>query len=496
MTYSEFVIALDQGTTSSRSLLFDTAFCIRGQSQIEINRFVPQAGWVEHDPEEIWQTTLKTARIAIQNGCVKSSQIAALGISNQRETTVIWHRQSGQVLYNAIGWQDRRTAPHCANLKRQGLEPTLTKKTGLLLDPYFSATKVSWILDSVEGARSAAEHGELAFGTIDSWLIWNLTGGMVHATDATNASRTMLYNIHEQQWDDDLLDIFNVPRALLPEVRDCNADFGHTTKDLFDGKIRLCGVAGDQQAAALGQACFSPGMLKSTYGTGCFALLNTGSKAVQSEHALITTIASCLDGEIHYALEGSIFTAGAAVNWLRDNLGIIASAKQSDDFARDADPLDDVYMVPAFTGLGAPWWDPQARGALVGLSLATTHKEITRAALESVCYQTLDLIRAMSSDWDSKNPDVMRVDGGMAASDWTLQFLADILQLRVDRPTITETSALGAAWLAASRAGIWPNQDGFSRHWQCEHRFLPVMDTERRDLKVAGWQRAIGRIKG
>jgi glycerol kinase len=492
---NNLIMALDQGTTSSRTILFDQNYHIVEQTQQEFTQHFPADGWVEHDPMDIWNTTLATAKQTLANTDVSAADIAAIGITNQRETTVIWDRQSGQPIYNAIVWQDRRTAALCNQLKDQGLEATVTEKTGLLLDPYFSATKVAWILDNVDGARAQAERGELAFGTVDSWLLWNLTGGE-HATDATNASRTMLYNIHNGDWDDELLALFNVPRSLLPRVKDSAADFGSTS--LLGETINIFGIAGDQQAATLGQACFDIGMMKSTYGTGCFALLNTGDTAVTSTNRLLTTIAYQLDGKPTYALEGSIFIAGAAVQWLRDGLGIIESASQSGQLAEDADPSQAVYMVPAFTGLGAPWWDADARGALLGLTRGTGPAEIAKAALESVCYQTLDLLNAMRADWTqgaSQGADtVLRVDGGMVASDWTMQCLADILQAPVDRPVIAETTALGAAWLAGSRAGVWPDQAGFAASWQLDSNFAPQMPIEQRDIKVAGWNKAVRRV--
>ena len=492
---NNLIMALDQGTTSSRTILFDQNYHIVGQAQQEFTQHFPADGWVEHDPMDIWNTTLATAKQALANAGISAADIAAIGITNQRETTVIWDRHSGQPIYNAIVWQDRRTAALCNQLKDQGLEATVTKKTGLLLDPYFSATKVAWILDNVDGARAQAERGELAFGTVDSWLLWNLTGGE-HATDATNASRTMLYNIHNGDWDDELLALFNIPRSLLPTVKDSAADFGTTS--LLGEAINIYGIAGDQQAATMGQACFDIGMMKSTYGTGCFALLNTGDTAVASTNRLLTTIAYQLDGKPTYALEGSIFIAGAAVQWLRDGLGIIESASQSGQLAEDADSSQAVYMVPAFTGLGAPWWDADARGAILGLTRGTGPAEIAKAALESVCYQTLDLLNAMRADWTqgaSQGADtVLRVDGGMVASDWTMQCLADILQAPVDRPVIAETTALGAAWLAGSRAGVWSGQEGFAASWQLDNNFAPQMAIEHRDAKVCGWNQAVRRV--
>ena len=492
MAMRNLILALDQGTTSSRSMLFNKDFSICGQSQKEFAQHFPDSGWVEHDPMDIWRTTLETSKEVIANAGIKSSDIAAIGITNQRETTLIWDRKTGLPIYNAIVWQDRRTAALCTELKRLNHEALVSERTGLLLDPYFSATKIAWILDNIPNARPRAERGELAFGTVDTWLLWNLTDGQSHATDATNASRTLLYNIHSGQWDDDLLDLFNVPRQLLPEVKDSAADFGST--ELFGKPIKIYGIAGDQHAATIGQACFEPGMMKSTYGTGCFALLNTGTTAVKSNNRMLTTIAYKLEGKTTYALEGSIFIAGAAVQWLRDGLGIIESAKQSGELAAQADDHQQVYMIPAFTGLGAPWWDADARGALIGLTRGTGPAEISRAALESVCYQTLDLLNAMQADWGNSATTVLRVDGGMVSSDWTMQRLADILQAQVDRPVIAETTALGAAWLAGSRAGVWPDQAGFANSWQLDKSFAPQMDKPERDCKVAGWDIAVKRV--
>jgi glycerol kinase len=489
---AKYILAMDQGTTSSRAIIFDPSYSVVALAQEEFQQHFPNSGWVEHRPADIWRTTLNTAKAAITKAGISPKQIAAIGITNQRETTLIWDRKTGEPAYNAIVWQDRRTAEYCNGLKSQGHEPSITKKTGLLLDPYFSATKLAWILDNVDGARARAEAGELAFGTVDTWLLWNLTEGASHATDATNASRTMLYNIHRGEWDAELLTLFNIPSSLLPTVKDCAADFGHSS--LLGAIIPILGIAGDQQAATLGQACFNPGMMKSTYGTGCFALLNTGDTPVNSSNRLLTTIAYQLDGKPTYALEGSIFIAGAAVQWLRDGLGIIDSAKQSGELAATADDNQQVYMIPAFTGLGAPWWDPDARGALIGLTRGTGPAELSRAALESVCYQTLDLLNAMQSDWNQVADTVLRVDGGMVASDWTMQRLADILQSPIDRPVIAETTALGAAWLAGSRAGIWSDQAGFAERWQLDRQFSPKMSAQERAYRVAGWDQAIRRI--
>lgn len=488
------LLALDQGTTSSRAILFRADMTIVTMAQQEFAQHFPASGWVEHEPEDLWRTTLHTAREAIAKAGIEASDIAGIGITNQRETTLIWDRATGQAVHRAIVWQDRRTAPLCGRLKADGAEPDVTARTGLLLDPYFSGTKVAWILDHVPGARARAERGELAFGTVDSWLLWKLTGGKVHATDATNASRTLLFNIHTGDWDDALLRLLNVPRALLPEVKDCAADFGLTDPALFGAAIPVRGIAGDQQAATVGQACFAPGMMKSTYGTGCFALINTGDKPVTSSNRLLTTIAYQLNGKRTYALEGSIFVAGAAVQWLRDGLGIIKHASETGPLAEAADPAQHVYLVPAFVGLGAPFWDADARAALYGMTRNTGPKELARAALESVCYQTLDLLDAMRADWQSAGAGtVLRVDGGMTASDWTMQCLADILAAPVDRPVVGETTALGAAYLAGLQAGLLPPPVQFADRWRLERRFTPQLDAVTRQNKIAGWRDAVRR---
>ncbi|MFA6157324.1 glycerol kinase GlpK [Mesorhizobium sp.] len=491
---SGFVLAIDQGTTSTRAILFDGRMNIVSSGQKEFTQHYPASGWVEHDPEDIWAGVLATVKLALKKADRPASQVAALGITNQRETIVIWDRATGKPIHNAIVWQDRRTAPLCQKLKKQGLEKTFTRKTGLLLDPYFSGTKIAWILDKVKGARKRAEKGELLAGTIDSFLIWRLTGGKVHATDATNASRTLVYNIAENNWDDELLSILKIPARMLPEVKDCSDDYGITEKKLFGAEIRILGVAGDQHAATIGQACFEPGMMKSTYGTGCFALLNTGGDMVRSKNRLLTTIAYRLDGKTTYALEGSIFIAGAAVQWLRDGIKVIGKAEHSGQLASEADPTQNVYLVPAFVGLGAPYWDAEARGAIFGLTRNSGPAEFARAALESVAYQTRDLLDAMRKDWKGAAArTVLRVDGGMVASDWTMQRLADILDAPVDRPTILETTALGAAWLAGSKAGVWPAQRQFAKSWALERRFQPAMDSADRSAKLAGWRDAVRR---
>ncbi len=487
----DYLLAIDQGTTSTRAIVFDAALTPVASAQQEITQHYPAPGEVEHDPEEIWSSTLTTVRGALAKANAGARDVAAIGITNQRETTILWDRATGKPIYNALVWQDRRTAAACEALRQLGREPAITAKTGLLLDPYFSATKIAWILDRVAGAREMAKAGRLAFGTVDSFLLWRLTGGKVHATDATNAARTLLFDIRRGAWDEGLCEQFGIPMALLPQVRDCAGDFG--TTELFGGPIRILGVAGDQQAATVGQCCFTPGMMKSTYGTGCFALLNTGSEAVVSRSNLLTTIAYQLAGKRTYALEGSIFIAGAAVQWLRDALKVIAHAPDVNALAAMADPAEQVYLVPAFVGLGAPWWDAQARGAMFGLTRKSGVPELARAALEAVGYQTRDLLDAMRADWPGSANTVLRVDGGMAASDVTMQFLADILAAPVDRPAVMETTALGAAYLAGYAAGLCPDPAGFAARWKCERRFEPNMDFATRERKWAGWQDAVRR---
>ena len=491
---TKHILAIDQGTTSSRAIVFDGDMKIVAVGQKEFTQHYPASGWVEHDPEEIWSTVVWAVKAALKKAKLSASDVAAIGITNQRETVVVWDRKTGKAIHNAIVWQDRRTAPVCAKLRKQGLEPKFSKKTGLLLDPYFSGTKIAWLLDKVKGARRRAEKGELLAGTIDTFLIWRLTGGRAHVTDATNASRTLVYNIARNEWDAELLKILDIPAAMLPEVKDCAADFGITDKKLFGSEIPILGVAGDQQAATIGQACFKPGMMKSTYGTGCFALLNTGDRLVRSRNRLLTTIAYRLGGKTTYALEGSIFVAGAAVQWLRDGAKMIDRAAKSGELAAEADPGQNVYLVPAFVGLGAPYWDADARGAIFGLTRNSGPAEFARAALESVAYQTHDLLVAMKKDWkDGDARTVLRVDGGMVASDWTMQRLADLLDAPVDRPTILETTALGAAWLAGSRAGVWPGAASFAKAWALDRRFEPAMDARTRKAKLAGWKDAVGR---
>jgi glycerol kinase len=489
------LIAIDQGTTSTRAIAFDTALRPLATAQMEFRQIYPSPGEVEHDPEEIWRTVVTTVRAVMAEAHITAKDVAGLGITNQRETTVIWDRQNGEPIYNAIVWQDRRTADHCDALRRTGHEPDIAAKTGLLLDPYFSASKIAWLLDNVTGARAAAEDGKLAFGTIDSFLLWRLTGGKVHLTDATNAARTLLFDIGKARWDDDLCRLFGVPHRLLPEVRDCAGMFGETTADLFDGPIRVLGIAGDQQAATIGQGCFKPGMMKSTYGTGCFALLNTGVERLVSNNRLLTTIAYQLEGRRTYALEGAIFVAGAAVQWLRDAMKLINAASDVGPLAQQADPAEQVYLVPAFVGLGAPYWDAQARGAIFGLSRNSGAAELSRATLEAVAYQTRDLLEAMHADWPSAKASttVLRVDGGMTVSDITMQYVADILASPVDRPVVMETTALGAAYLAGRAAGICPDLEGFAAQWQLDRRFEPRMDFETRERKYSGWRDAVKR---
>ncbi|MDF1727399.1 MAG: glycerol kinase GlpK [Sulfitobacter sp.] len=489
MTY---ILAIDQGTTSSRAILFDERLTPRATAQEEFPQHFPQSGWVEHDAEDLWVTTAGTCRQVIERAGIAAKDIAAIGITNQRETTLVWDRHNGKPVHRAIVWQDRRTAETCRKMRAQGHAEMVAERTGLLLDPYFSATKVKWILDEVEGARERAVQGDLLFGTVDSYLIWKLTGGKVHATDATNAARTMLYDIGKGRWSQTICDLFDIPMAMLPEVRDSADDFGETRADLFGRAIPILGVAGDQQAATIGQACFAPGMLKSTYGTGCFALLNTGGEMVRSNNRLLTTIAYQLDGTPTYALEGSIFVAGAVVQWLRDGLKIIREARETQPLAERADAGQDVVLVPAFTGLGAPYWSPESRGAIYGLTRNSGPEELARAALESVGFQTRDLLEAMHADWTGAGAEsVLRVDGGMSASDWAMQFLSDIIGAPVDRPKVRETTAQGAAWLAGMRAGVLPGQEEFAASWALDRQFTPQMANDVREAKYAQWRRAV-----
>jgi glycerol kinase len=483
------ILSIDQGTTSSRAIVFRRDASIVAVAQQEFAQHYPADGWVEHDPEEIWATTLATARQAFQEAEAQGVEVAAIGITNQRETTILWERPTGKPIYNAIVWQDRRTAQSCRKMSEAGRETMVQSKTGLLLDPYFSASKVSWILDNVDGAREKALNGELAFGTVDSFLISRLTGGKQHATDATNASRTSLFNIETQSWDEELLELFNVPASVLPEVKDSADNYGVTDAALFGREIPILGVAGDQQAATIGQGCFAPGSIKSTYGTGCFVLMNTGHEMPLSKNRLLTTVAYRLDGKATYALEGSIFVAGAAVQWLRDGINIIDDAKETKALAASQEGNQGVYMVPAFTGLGAPYWDPEARASLFGMTRATSRAEIVRATLESVCYQTSDLFEAMADD--GIEPTELRVDGGMVANDWLVQYLSDILDLNVDRPAVMETTALGAAYLAGLKAGIYSSLDDIANNWNREARFEPNMSAEERSPLLAKWQKAV-----
>ncbi len=487
------VIAIDQGTTSSRAIVFDAEGDIKGLAQREFPQHYPADGWVEHDPEDIWRDVQTVLREALAAAKLRPQDIAAIGITNQRETTVLWERASGRPIHRAIVWQDRRTADLCAGLRDAGATEMVQGKTGLLIDSYFSATKIAWILDHVPGARARAERGELCFGTIDCFLLNRLTGGQVHATDATNASRSMLFDIHRQDWDDELCRLFRVPRAILPRVLDCSGEFGALTPDILGAAIPITGVAGDQQAATVGQACFQPGMMKSTYGTGCFALVNTGERAVQSQHRLLTTVAYRLNGRTSYALEGSIFIAGAGVKWLRDKLKIFGNAAETAAMAASLPDGHGVYVVPAFVGLGAPYWDAQARGAILGLTLDSSAAHIARAMLEAVAYQTRDLTDAIAAD-GAASPTALRVDGGMVANDWLCQFLADMLNIPVERPKVIETTALGAAYLAGLATGVYASLDAVGYAWRCERRFEPRMTAGQREALLAGWKQAVARV--
>jgi glycerol kinase len=488
MSGPDFLLAIDQGTTSTRAILLDAAGAVRHVARRELRQLYPQPGWVEHDPEEIWQAVVATCREAI--AAAGGRPVAAIGITNQRETTVLWDRADGRPVYNAIVWQDRRTAPICERWRKEGFETPVTARTGLVIDPYFSASKIRWLLDNVDGLKQPAAAGDIAFGTIDTWLLWRLTGGAQHQTDVTNASRTMLYDLHKLSWDDELLCGFGIPAAILPQVADTGADYGSTTRELFGAAIPIAGIAGDQQAAFIGQACFRPGMVKSTYGTGAFALVHTGPSPAVSTHRLLTTIAYRLSGETAYALEGSIFIAGAAVQWLRDRLGIIASAADTQALAERADPRQRVYFVPGFAGLGAPHWAPDARGTIAGLTADCGVAELVRATLEAVGYQTHDLMAAMEADSGLKI-DTLRVDGGMAVSDWTMQFLADILPARVERPPSVETTAWGAAYVAGLQRGICPPPDEMMTRWRAERIFEPAMAVDERTERCAGWRNAV-----
>lgn len=491
---SQYILALDQGTTSSRAIVFDREGNIRSVAQKEFEQIFPRPGWVEHDALEIWSTQSGVAQEAITRAGLRASDIAAIGITNQRETTVVWDRQTGQPIHHAIVWQDRRTAAFCDALRAQGLEATFQQKTGLIIDAYFSGTKVRWILDNVEGARERAERGELAFGTIDAWLVYKLTGGALHITDATNASRTLLYNIHTGDWDDELLALLDVPRAMLPQVRDSSEVYGETAQGLFGSRIPIAGIAGDQQAATFGQACLERGMAKNTYGTGCFMLMNTGSDAVPSGNKLLTTVAWQLQGQRTYALEGSVFVAGAVVQWLRDGLGIIRSSSEVEALATSVDSSEGVFLVPAFVGLGAPYWDSYARGTLVGITRGTTRAHIARAALEAIAYQSAELLEAMGQDSGAPLKE-LRVDGGASNNNLLMQFQADILGVPVVRPKVTETTALGAAYLAGLAVGYWQGTEEITRLWQVDRVFQPQMDATERERRLNRWRRAVERSR-
>ncbi|MCH2249447.1 MAG: glycerol kinase GlpK [Cognatishimia sp.] len=486
------ILAIDQGTTSTRAIIFDADMKITAVAQEEFKQHFPASGWVEHAPEDLWDTTLSTCKAVLEKAGLAATDVTAIGITNQRETTLVWDRATGKPVHKAIVWQDRRTADTCRALKEAGHEELVTDVTGLLLDPYFSSTKIKWVLDQDDTLRDRARAGELAFGTVDTWVIWNLTGGARHVTDATNAARTMLYDIHKGKWSSRICDLLDIPMEMLPEVLDCAADFGVTDAGILGAEIPILGVAGDQQAATIGQACFEPGMMKSTYGTGCFALMNTGGMSVKSHNRLLTTIAYQLDGKTTYALEGAIFIAGAVVQWLRDGLGIIDDAKETQALAEQADPAQDLVLVPAFVGLGAPYWAPDCRGAVFGLTRGSGPAEFARAALESVGYQTRDLMEAMKGDMGERaQSGVLRVDGGMTASDWSMQFLSDIIGAPVDRPEVLESTATGAAWLAGMRAGVYPSMEDFAKSWARDRQFEPAMDRETRDAKYAGWKKAV-----
>ncbi len=489
----QYLLAIDQGTTNSRAIIFTREGKPASQHELSLKQYYPHSGWVEQDPEEIWQNTLICCREAMKQINLLAKDIAAIGISNQRETTVIWNRKTGKPIYPAIVWQDRRTSDLCKKLAQHKVNSQLTAKTGLLLDPYFSATKIMWLLEHVPGAREQAEKGDLAFGTLDTFLLWRLTQGKSHITDATNASRTLLFNIHTQQWDSEILAAFNIPSALLPTVLDNSAQFGETSKEHFGQPISITGMAGDQQAATVGQACFHPGMVKTTYGTGGFMLLNTGTKAIQSKNQLLATIAYRLEGKPIYGLEGSFFSAGTTVKWLRDSLKLIKSAAETETLAASIPDTGNLYLVPGFTGLGAPYWDPDARGAILGITRNSSIAEIVRAALEAVCYQTRDLLTAMHNDSDTLH-EVMRVDGGMVTNKWLLQFLSDTLNIEVQRPACIETSALGAAFLAGLQIGIYQSLDEITELWQANAHFMPVMPSETRERLYTGWQQAVARV--
>lgn len=490
---SRYLLAIDQGTSSSRTVIYDHATNAVASAQQEFPQIYPQPGWVEHDPEAIWASVMAVTQQAMNEARAVAADITAIGITNQRETTLVWDRDTGRCVYNAIVWQDRRTAGHCDALKRDGAEDLVVRKTGLKLDPYFSATKIAWILDNVPGVREAANRGQLAFGTIDTFLLWRLTGGRVHATDASNASRTMLFDIHRQEWDEELLGLLDVPRELLPDVRDCAAEFGESDAELLGASVPVLGMAGDQQAALIGQAGFDTGMTKSTYGTGCFVIANTGDNALASGNQLLTTVASRIGGKVTYGLEGSVFVAGSAMQWLRDELRLIKTAPESEAIAGKTSVVDNVYVVPAFAGLGAPHWDPHARGAILGLTHGSGREEIVTATLQAVAFQTRDLVDAMADDGIA--PSIIRVDGGMVANGWFLQFLADILDIPVERPENVESTILGAAWLAALGAGVIDSLADVASLWRRDRLFEPAMSADQRDDLLSGWREAVARVR-
>ncbi|KXG76970.1 Glycerol kinase [Fervidicola ferrireducens] len=489
---ARYVMALDQGTTSSRAIIFDENGSIVSVAQKEFTQIYPKPGWVEHDPMEIWGTQIGVAREALEKARIAPDEIAAIGITNQRETTIVWDKNTGKPVYNAIVWQCRRTAPICDDLKAKGLAEVIRSKTGLVVDAYFSGTKIKWILDNVEGVREKAERGEVLFGNVDTWLIWNLTGGKVHVTDYSNASRTMIFNIHTLDWDEDILRELGIPRAMLPQVKPSSFVYGHTDREIFGAEVPIAGDAGDQQAALFGQACYKPGMAKNTYGTGCFMLMNTGEKAVESQSGLLTTIAWGVNGKVEYALEGSIFIAGAVVQWLRDELRIIDNSAQSEEYATKVEDTNGVYLVPAFVGLGAPYWDMYARGVIVGLTRGTKREHIIRAALESIAYQTRDVLEAMQKDSGITLTN-LKVDGGAVANNFLMQFQSDILGVPVSRPKVTETTALGAAYLAGLAVGYWKDMDEIAAKWQIDREFKPAMAMEVREKLYAGWKKAVKR---
>jgi glycerol kinase len=491
---TKYILALDQGTTSSRCIVFDREGNILTVAQKEFSQIFPQSGWVEHDPEEIWSSQIGVTREALARLNLKASDIAAIGITNQRETTLLWDRKTGKPIYNAIVWQDRRTAADCEQLKAAGYQPAFENKTGLVIDAYFSGTKLKWLLDNIPDARRKAKRGELAFGTVDSWLIWKLTQGQLHITDVTNASRTLLFNIHTQQWDEELLSVLDIPPSVLPQIHSCSQVYGYTSAPILGNRIPIAGIAGDQQAATFGQALLQPGMAKNTYGTGCFILLNTGNQPVRSNHKLLTTIAWNINGRTCYALEGSVFIAGAVVQWLRDKLGIIKHSADIEALASSVPDNDGVYFVPAFVGLGAPYWDSYARGTIVGLTRGSTNAHIARAALESIAYQTADVIEVMRQDSQLELSE-LRVDGGASRNDLLMQFQADILGVPVVRPKVTETTALGAAYLAGLAVGYWQNEAEIVQQWQMEKRFEPKMSADRRLRLLHSWRQAIAQTR-